>query len=628
MGDSAPGGVGKRRAIVDILVDEGIVTDEQLGYATRVHAKLADRRPLLQILQELGYVEAEAIRGALTRNRVDVRLGELLIELGLIREEDLQHALDIQSEQTDRKLRLGEVLVEHHFIEERKLTEALAYQLGYPFVEPQFAEIEPGILSRAPRRWLIEHEFVPIRSEDGHVVVAFSNPLDEQLVRAAETVYGDGKVIPAIAPPSAIREALGRMGGDETPAELEQVVEQQTVDLVNDLFDAAIERNASDIHIEPMKDRIRVRFREDGVLIPFRELPKDVAAPVCSRIKVLCGADIAERRRHQDGRLFYEAGSHQLDMRVSFYATIHGEKIVLRLLNRQQTLLSLAEVGMAPRMLERFIDGALERPSGVVIVTGPTGSGKTTTLYSAIQHINSPETSIITAEDPVEYVIDGVAQCSINPGIGLGFEETLRHIVRQDPDVIVIGEIRDPFSAETAIQAALTGHKVITTFHTEDTIGGLLRLLNMDIEAFMVSSTVVSVVAQRLLRRVCPDCTRPYKPTASDLRRLGYSDDAFGGHEMAVGRGCGTCRYTGYHGRVAIFELLVLEEEVRDAILNRRTSHEIRRVSREASGLVSLLEEGIVKAARGLTTVDEIVRMLPRLDRPRPLRELRRLVGE
>lgn len=261
------------------------------------------------------------------------------------------------------------------------------------------------------------------------------------------------------------------------------------------------------------------------------------------------------------------------------------------------------------------------------MITGPTGSGKTTTLYSCVNYLNDAQTSIITAEDPVEYVVDGISQCSINPKLKVTFEETLRHIVRQDPDVIVLGEIRDRFSADTAIQAALTGHKVLTTFHTEDSIGGLLRLLNMDIEAFLISSTVVCVVAQRLLRRVCKNCAQPYVPTALDLRRLGYESGALAGISFKRGTGCELCRFTGYKGRVSAFELLVLSEVVKDAILSRKTSYEIRRISLESSGLVTLLEDGLVKAARGNTSLQEVLHHLPRLHKARPFADLHRLTG-
>jgi type IV pilus assembly protein PilB len=262
-----------------------------------------------------------------------------------------------------------------------------------------------------------------------------------------------------------------------------------------------------------------------------------------------------------------------------------------------------------------------------MIVTGPTGSGKTSTLYSCVKYLNNINTSIITAEDPVEFVIDGISQCSINPKIGVTFEETLRHIVRQDPDIIVLGEIRDTFSAETAIQAALTGHKVLTTFHTEDSIGGLIRLMNMEIEAFLISSTVVCVVAQRLLRLVCNHCAEPYVPTPLEISRLGYMAPELAGAEFREGKGCKECRFTGFKGRTAIFELLVLNEPVKEAILGNKSSAEIRRLSMETSGLVTLFEDGLVKAARGLISIHEVLRDLPRISKPRPLHELKRILG-
>jgi len=307
---------------------------------------------------------------------------------------------------------------------------------------------------------------------------------------------------------------------------------------------------------------------------------------------------------------------------------VHGEKIALRLMNKKGELLAIEDIGMAPRMLQQFLDEALQSPSGIMIVTGPTGAGKTTTLYSCVNALNDLETSIITAEEPVEYLLDGISQCSINPKIGVTFTETLRHIVRQDPDIIVMGEVRDAFSAETAIQAALTGHKVLTTFHTEDTVGGLLRLLNMGVEAFLIASTVTCMVAQRLLRRVCPQCAVPYAPTPEEYRRLGYRHGDLAGAELMTGHGCSACRFTGFHGRVGIFELLLLSDQVKEAVMTRQPVNEIRRLSIESAGMVTLLEDGIVKAARGKVALPEVLKRLPRLDRPRPLAELRRLLGE
>jgi type IV pilus assembly protein PilB len=284
---------------------------------------------------------------------------------------------------------------------------------------------------------------------------------------------------------------------------------------------------------------------------------------------------------------------------------------------------------MAAPVANRYVEDALDSPSGVIIITGPTGSGKTTTLYASVQYLNKTETSIITAEDPVEYVIDGISQCSINPKINVTYEDTLKHIVRQDPDVIVIGEIRDLFSAETAIQAALTGHKVLTTFHTEDSIGGLLRLLDMNIEAFLISSTVISVVAQRLVRRLCPYCATDHCLAPHEIRRLGYEPREAAGLTFKVGNGCSQCHFKGYNGRVAIFELLVLNETVKDAIISRKTSYEIRRISMETSGLVTLIEDAIYKASEGLTSYEEIIRRVPRLSKPRPLHVIQqRLRGE
>jgi type IV pilus assembly protein PilB len=299
----------------------------------------------------------------------------------------------------------------------------------------------------------------------------------------------------------------------------------------------------------------------------------------------------------------------------------------MRLLNKKGAILDIQQIGMAPRMLDRFVFDALDTPTGVMIITGPTGSGKTSTLYSCVNYLNNINTSIITAEDPVEYVIDGISQCSINQKIGVTFEETLRHIVRQDPDIIVLGEIRDTFSAETAIQAALTGHKVLTTFHTEDSIGGLIRLMNMQIEAFLISSTVVCVVAQRLLRLVCTSCAEPYIPSPAEYSRLGYTAGDLAGANFLIGRGCKDCRFTGFNGRTAIFELLVLNETVKDAILNNKSSADIRRISMETTGLVTLFEDGLVKAARGLVSIREVLRDLPRISRPRTLHELKRVLG-
>ena len=622
-----PPNVHDGETIARLLVEQGLITEAQQVYAKRVKTKLISERSLVEIFKELRLLTNQQLQQGLKQQRLNIRIGDLLVELGHLRQGELDAALAIQAE--NKRQKIGDILVEYGFIEEQRLIEILASKLGYPFVEPVFADIDRELLAQVPAKMFSQHSFVPVKRIDGRVTIVFADPLDLEDHEAADRVFGR-MILPAIGPRKAIREVieLYRRGAQRsTPAEAD---DSTIIGIVNNLFDDAMLQGASDIHVEPMKDRLRIRFRRDGVLGVHKELSLDVAAPVATRLKVMAEADIAERRRHQDGRILYESAATgmTLDLRVSFYITVHGEKIVLRLMNKKGELLDIDDIGMAPRMLQQFRDDALASPSGIIVVTGPTGAGKTTTLYSCVNHLNDLEVSIITAEEPVEYLLDGISQCSINPKIGVTFTETLRHIVRQDPDIIVMGEIRDTFSAETAIQASLTGHKVLTTFHTEDAVGGLLRLLNMGIEAFLIASTINCMLAQRLLRRVCPHCAAPYTPTPEEYRRLGYTHGDLAGADLQIGRGCTACRFTGYKGRVGIFELLYLNDDVKEAVLARRTVQEIRRISIESSGLITLMEDGIAKAARGKVSLPEIMRRLPRILKPRPLHELRRLLGD
>ncbi len=610
--------------IIEILIKEKCLTLEQARYALRVQSKLEVPRPLVDVVKQLDYVTDDDIRNTLQTHPVSMRIGSFLRELGYISESDLQTAINIQKEKKGNK-KLGEVLIEQNSIDERTFLDVLSLKLGFPLIEVEFVKIDRALFSQVPAKWYDLHHFIPVRKDKEKVLIAFADPMDREDITAAQQIFGEAISI-GIASARSIRKAVIRARRHDSDKRTE-VDKDSVVEIVNSIIIAAINDDASDIHIEPWKEKLRIRFRRDGVLGLYKDYPLDIVPMLTNRIKVMCEADIVEKRRHQGGRLFFNHGGEELDCRVSFYVTVHGEKIVLRLLNRQGSLRSLDNIGMPKRLLDRFINDGLLLPSGVVIVTGPTGSGKTTTVYSCINYLNHPGTSIITAEEPVEYVIDGISQCSINPKINLTFKETLRHIVRQDPDIIVIGEIRDKYSADVAVQSALTGHKVLTTFHTEDSIGGLIRLLNMDIEAFLVSSTVVSVVAQRLLRRVCPHCAVSYQPRAAEIQRLGYSARDLRGGEFQVGRGCSQCRHTGYVGRVGIFELLILDELIRDAILDRRTSHEIRKIGIESSGLVTLIEDGIHKAASGETTLEEVLRCLPRSHKPRPLGKIRRLLG-
>jgi type IV pilus assembly protein PilB len=616
-------GVNAGNEIGAILVLRGLITAEQLVYARRIQSKLPRSRALISVLEELQFASPEQVHATLSTGPVAVPLGRLMIELGYIRDSDLQTALALQKERPGAKI--GAVLVENHFVLPDQLLAALSVQLGIESLDPRTANPDPLLFQST--KWLRANDLFPMGRRDGAVVIAFADPLNPKHVETAKKIFGKN-IIVGIARADDIHDAIERLENQRVVTASTVASENLIVQTVNQLLSDAVEINASDIHVEPQKDRMRIRFRLDGVLVDYKQLPFDMVAPMISRIKILANADIAEKRRHQDGRILFTHKGASIDFRVSMYASIHGETVVLRLLNTRSQLLDIKQLGMGPRMFQRFVEDVLDAPGGVALVTGPTGSGKTTTLYSSVQYLNNPQVSIITAEDPVEYVVDGISQCSINPRINVTFEDALKHMVRQDPDVIVVGEVRDVFSAQAAIQAALTGHKVLTTFHTEDSIGGLVRLLNMNIEAFLVSSTVISVLAQRLLRRVCSHCAEDQMLTPHQARRLGYEPRDVPGLTFKLGRGCSQCRFMGYKGRIAVFELLVLNEPVKDAVLAQKSSYEIRRMSIETSGLVTLLEDSIYKAIMGLTTFDEIIRQIPRLGRPRPVNEIRRLLGE
>jgi type IV pilus assembly protein PilB len=614
-------------AIANLLVQGEHLTQEQIQYARRVQSKLSSQKPLVSVLKELGLITAQQLRDVLVANRLAVRIGDLLVELGHISLNDLSTAIRIQRE-TKGSQKLGEVLVENQFITEQKLLEVLSYQLGFELLDPAPSDIDRTLFHKAPPNWYLQHKFLPVKNSAEGILVVFADPLNQEDRDAAAKVFGD-RIVAGICSQTTISELTAIVGKIQSRTAGGSNDEQTIIGIVNSIIEEAMKANASDIHIEPMRDRVRIRFRADGVLLHHKDMSSDVANALTSRIKILAKADIADKRRHQGGRIFFEDrwSGATLDLRASFYVTVWGEKTVLRLLNKKSRALNLEEVGMFPKLLERFREEALDIPSGVVLITGPTGSGKTTTLYGCVSYLNTIDTSILTAEDPAEYLIDGISQCSLDPKIGLTYEETLRHMVRQDPDVIVVGEIRDRFSADTCIQAALTGHKVMTTFHTEDTIGGLIRLLNMDIEAFLISSTVVCVLAQRLARKICSHCAEPYVPKPAELHRIGYGAQDLNGATLMMGRGCSRCNYTGYKGRLGIFELLVLNEVVKDGLLRKKTSYEIRKLSVETSGLITLLEDGIAKVSKGETTIHEVLRHVPRVGNPRPLSEIRRSLG-
>ncbi|MBI2422463.1 MAG: Flp pilus assembly complex ATPase component TadA [Candidatus Hydrogenedentes bacterium] len=614
-----------RSAIGDAMVAEGVITAEQLKRALKVQQLLEEPKQLVDVLVDLGYSNRKALTDAIARRGSHLRLGDMLVEQGIITTEALEMAL---ATQRDRGIRVGQALVEVGALNERTLLLNVAHQHGVPYIEPSMNMIDMDLLRGVSVDFLERNIFVPVsRNEEGRVTIVVGDLERPETTEAIKQLHFDNFTF-ALGPEDAILQTLKDLKNyaktrEKTGARGHQAAEEDsTVQLVNHLIGSAIDEKASDIHIEPMAHMVRVRYRIDGVLVYKTDLPPDLLPKLVSRIKIMAEVNISEHQRHQGGRINYLHGDKEIDLRLSVYVTVHGESCVLRILNKEMALVTLDQLGMTPTMLERFRDDVLDLPTGVVLITGPTGSGKTTTLYSSIDYCNEVGRKIITAEDPVEFTIEGIVQCSMNEKIGRTFANTLREIVRQDPDVIVLGEIRDKETAQVAIQAALTGHKVYSTFHTEDTIGGLLRLIDMDIETFLISSTVISVIAQRLLRRICEHCSTPYSPMAKEAHAVGLKMEEVREYEFKKGRGCSHCSYTGYRGRIAVYELLVLNEHVKQAILEKRTAHEIRRLSVETTGLVSMREDGIAKVIRGITTFDEVLKHTPRTFGIRPLRQV------
>ena len=612
-----------------MLLREGLVDKPLLTRCEQVLNKLGDDGTLFRVLVKIGKITEQRMLECIRKHQPDLPIGTLLVEFGLLDKARLTKALELQQQQ-DFNRKIGEILIAEKMVRERDFTRVLAGQLGFHYEDPDVEKCDPELLGKYTLKTFETFRFLPLRVTDAHTVVAFEDPMNQEArTEVARTL--NTALMPMMASASAIDSALAALKRrSEQGANDSQISEQDSIsDWVEKIISTAVSEDATDIHIEPLRDRVRIRLRIDGVLREYFQLKHEELSAVVSRIKILAEADISERRRHQEGRIEFTSPSSGkvTDLSVSFFVTVRGECVVMRVLNQNSEILELDDIGMSPAILERFKSQGLESPSGIIIVTGPTGSGKTSTLYSCINHLNCEATSIISAEDPVELQIDGVSQCSVNPKSGRTLGDSLNHVMRQDADVIALGELYDSSSVDSAIQAALTGHKVLTTFHSEDAVGGLLRLLNMDIEAFLISSTVVCVVAQRLIRKVCKECAQPASPDSNDLQLLGWNLEDVAGAELLEGQGCSTCHFSGFHERVAVFETLVLSEQVREAILARKTSAQIRQICIESSGLITLLEDGLLKAASGETTLAEIRRTLPRLSKPRSLQNLLDLSG-
>ena len=499
-------------------------------------------------------------------------------------------------------------LLKWHLEEVGRLFEEAGFQFMREAPAPQ-GELPASV----PRQLMRKERIIPLTKEKGEVVAITDNPFNREGLRKLEWLLSE-PVRVVVVPYDEINRVLSVLSGEEKSEEAEgESVEEDiltaqeeapAVQLINEILMLAVRGRASDIHFEPFKEKMRVRLRVDGVLKTVREIPKSRVPSVVSRLKIMANLDIAEKRLPQDGRTMIKAGGKEIDIRVSTLPTYFGERVVLRLLMKESILYSTRELGLLPEDYSKFME-LIKSPHGIILVTGPTGSGKTTTLYAALSEINREEINVITVEDPVEYQLDGISQVQVKPEIGLTFANALRSILRQDPDVIMVGEIRDTETAEIAIQSALTGHLVFSTLHTNDAPSSITRLVDMGIEPFLVASSVIGVIAQRLVRKVCPYCKELYTPTQEEKRELGLEE--FKGN-FARGRGCEHCLGTGYLGRTAIYEILPVNREIKRLILERRDSDEIKERA-VAGGMKTLKMDGALKVAMGITTPEEVLRV-------------------
>jgi type IV pilus assembly protein PilB len=567
---------------------------------------------------------------------MSVRLGELLTKASLISQDQLKEALRAQK---DTGGKLGETLIKLGFVSEEDITECLSQQFGVPSINLAHFEIDSSVIKLIPAEVARKYNILPVNKTGATITIAMADPTNVFAMDDIKFMTGYN-VEPVVASELGIKAAIDNYYGTTSSLELKKVMEdlQQSegadlevledeeeldvaalaegaeeapvVKLCNLILTDAIKRGASDIHIEPYEKEYRVRFRIDGTLYEIMNPPLKLRDSITSRMKILAKLDISEKRLPQDGRIKLKMKlndkNKELDFRVSVLPTLFGEKIVMRLLDKDQLRLDMTKLGFEPESLAKF-EEAIFKPWGMVLVTGPTGSGKTNTLYSALSKVNSPEVNIMTAEDPVEFNLAGINQVQMKESIGLNFAATLRSFLRQDPNIILVGEIRDFETAEIAIKAALTGHLVLSTLHTNDAPSTINRLMNMGIEPFLVATSVQLIAAQRLARRICQNCKEEVDVQPQALLNIGFKKDEIGTFKVYKGRGCEKCNNTGYKGRVGLIEVMQIDDDLRDLILSGGTAIDIKKKAAE-QGMISLRRSGLIKIKDGITTIEEVVR--------------------
>lgn len=564
-------------------------------------------------------------------------LGELLLREKVLTPEQLKSALEVQKE---RNVPLQTAVVSMGLVSEEDMAQALSRQLGYPYIDLDQFEVYPDVVNLIPIEIVKKYMIMPIHRIRSFLTLAMVDPTDLEVIEDVRFRTGLS-IQPVIASESGIMNAINKYYGSSSALRVKKIIEdielaedtrvniieeeaeedveglvQQTeeapiIKLVNEIFVDAIKKGASDVHFEPYEQAFRVRFRMDGILHEQMNLPLKFKNPVLSRVKILSNMDIAEKRLPQDGRIkmkirLENGGRKEVDMRISALPTIFGEKIVSRILDRQMLKLDMTELGFEEAPLQIFQE-AIRRPWGIILVTGPTGSGKTNTLYSAVSALNSMEKNIMTAEDPVEFNITGLNQVHIKDEIGLDFPRVLRSFLRQDPDIMLIGEMRDLETVDIAIKAALTGHLVFSTIHTNDAASAVVRMVNMNVEPFLIADSVIMLAAQRLVRRLCQKCRVPHKLPEKALIDIGFTAEEAKSVQVWKAGGCDYCNNTGYKGRIALFEVLSINDETREQILMRAQSREIKKKAME-KGMITLRRSGLIKIMNGITSVEEVLR--------------------
>jgi type IV pilus assembly protein PilB len=623
----------RRKKLGEILIAQGMITNEQLVEALQVHKRTGVS--LGTVLVNLGYItddDLTSVLGAQIQLDQRKRIGEVLIDQGLINQDQLRQGLE---EQKRTKLQLGKCLVNLGFISDNKLVDVLSAQLDVQHVVLENFNFNRSLVSLIPEEMARRYKVIPLFEKEGVLTVAMADPTNLRTIDHLKfktgkeidaVIAADKSIITAIDKNYAssveqMSELLGSVQVEDLDVVKHEEDEEgdggmtdeegkQIVKLVNLIITQAVTEKASDIHIEPMDTHVRLRYRIDGELIERNPIPLPLRAQITSRLKIMANMDIAEKRHPQDGHIEIRHQGREIDLRVSTFPVMtrsHGvnEKIVMRIIDQAENQLTLDMLGFLPHMLKEF-DSLVRQPDGIVLVTGPTGSGKSCTLYASLARVNlfyENKKNIITMEDPVEFVLEGVNQGQINAKAGFDYSDGMRSILRQDPDIVMIGEMRDKPTAEMAIKAALTGHMVYSTLHTNDSAAAFTRLIDMGIEPFLIASTVRGVLAQRLVRRICSKCKEQYRPEPEVLAELGLKPDI----TLYKGKGCRVCNNTGYKGRTGIFELLNPDTAVRKMILDRRSSDEIKNYCVARGGFDTLRKDGLRKCADGITTLEQVL---------------------